>query len=136
MRKAGAQANVGEPTQVAAALTVMQIDSGRYANLREVDRLIDTMCQAAETDLLYHMSLGDGTWGSSPWIRGRLRFTLCRLLCDWSAGDPERMQRVLPALLAGVRLASGDVASVDLDPVSAGCGPRGALGFRAAGKRN
>jgi hypothetical protein len=117
VRKAGAQANVGEPTRVAAALAVMQIDSGRYANLREVDRLIDTVCRAAETDLLYHMSLGDGTLGSSPWIRGRLRFTLCPVLCDWSAGDPERMQRVLPALLAGVRLTSGDVASADLAPV-------------------
>jgi hypothetical protein len=117
VRKAGTEPSSGEPTRVAAALAVMQIDNGRYANLQEVDRLIDAMSRAEETDALYQVPLGDGTWGSSPWIGGRLRFTLCRVLCAWSAGDQERMQRVLPALLAGVRLTSGYVASVDLDPV-------------------
>jgi hypothetical protein len=117
VRKAGVEPSSGEPTRVAAALAVMQIDNGRYANLQEADRLIDTMCRAAETDALYQVPLVDGIWGCSPWIRGRLRFTLSRALCDWSAGDRERMERVLPALLAGVRLTSGYVASDDLGPV-------------------
>ena len=51
---------------------------------------------------------------SDPWIRGRLRYPLTPCLCAWSAGDRARMERVLPALLTMVGLASGYSAHVDL----------------------
>jgi hypothetical protein len=119
MRDVGAKPNVGESTRVAAALAVMEIDRGKLANLQEVDLLIDTMCRAAETDTLYQVRGGTGSERRSPWIGGRLRFRLRAALCDWSAGDQAHMERVLPALLAGVRLTSGYVASADLGPVFA-----------------
>jgi hypothetical protein len=105
LRRTGAKPNVGEPTRVAAALSVLEIEDGKHANLHEADLVIDTMCRAAETDVLY---------GRSPWVRARLRFRLSKVLCAWSVGDEGRMKRVLPALLTGIRLTSGYPASTDL----------------------
>jgi hypothetical protein len=117
LRRTGAKQNVGEPTRVAAALAVMEIDDGKHANLQEVDLLIDTMCRAAETDVLYTLDPGTDKARSSPWMRTRLRLRLSKALCAWSAGDEARMERVLPALLTGIRLTSGYPASTDLYPV-------------------
>jgi hypothetical protein len=89
-------------------LAVLEIEHGKHANLQEVDLLIDTMCQAAQTDDLYRRS---------PWVDTRLRVRLGKVLCAWSAGDEARMERVLPALLTGMRLTSGNTASMDLYPV-------------------
>ena len=94
----------------------MQIDDGGHANFEEVDVVIDTMRRAAETDTLFHAE-GDRPRARSPWIRARLRFMLRKVLCDWSSGDGVRMERVLPALLTGVRLASGYTAETDLGPI-------------------
>jgi hypothetical protein len=117
LRKMHGRPDVGELTRVAAALAVMEIDDGKHASLREVDLLIDTMCRAEETDTLFDRPPGIGRVRQSPWIIGRLRFTLRKALCAWSAGNQERMERVLPALLTGVRSTSGLVAEADLGPV-------------------
>jgi hypothetical protein len=108
LRRTGAKPSLGEPTRVAAAMAVMEIEEGKHVNLQEVDLLIDTMCRAKETDELY---------GGSPWVSTRLRFRLCKMLCAWSAGDEAHMERVLPALLNGIRLTSGYAAEIDLYPV-------------------
>jgi hypothetical protein len=108
LRITGAKPNVGEPTRVAAALSVLEIEDGKHANLHEVDLVVDTMCRAEKTDGLY---------GGSPWIETRLRVRLCKVLCAWSVGDEDRMERVLPALLTGIRLTSGYKAATDLYPI-------------------
>jgi hypothetical protein len=116
LRKACILPGVGEVTRVSVALAVMMVDDGRHAEIKEVDLLIDAMCRADETDELFR-ARGDKPRALSPWIVGRLRFTLRHVLCAWSAGNPDRMDRVLPGLLAGVRLASGYTAETDLGPV-------------------
>jgi hypothetical protein len=108
LRTTRVKPNVGEPTRVAAALAVAEIQDGEHVNLQEVDLLIDTMCRAAQTDDLYRRS---------PWLDTRLRVRLNKVLCAWSAGNEARMERVLPALLTGIRLTTGHLASMDLDPV-------------------
>jgi hypothetical protein len=75
------------------------------------------MRRAAETDSLYQVRIAADRVGSSPWMMGSLRLRLTRCLCDWSCGDQARMERVLPALLTGVRLTSGYSADADLEPV-------------------
>jgi hypothetical protein len=117
LRTASAKSQVGERIRVAAALAVFLIESGKYANLQEIDLLIDTMCRAADTDGLVLIPSRTGTTGGNPWITGRFAFSLCDCLCNWSAGDHGRMERVLPALLAGIRLTSRYVASIDLGSV-------------------
>jgi len=97
LRKARTRPGIGEVTRVSVALAVMQVDDSQYADLEEVDLLIDTMCRSTETDGLFHVR-GDKPRAMSPWIMGRLRFTLRKVLSAWSAGNPDRMERVLPAL--------------------------------------
>jgi len=116
LRKARTRPGIGDVTLVSVALAVMKIDGGRHADLEEVDLLISAMWGAAETDGLFHL-LGDKSRPMSPWIVGRLRFTLGEVLCAWSAGHDDRMERVLPGLLTGVRLASGHTAEMDLGPL-------------------
>ena len=116
LRKARTRPGIGEVTLVSVALAVMKIDDGRHADLEEVDLLIGAMWGAAETDGLFHLP-GDKSRAMSPWIVGRLRFALREVLCAWSAGHDDRMERVLPGLLTGVRLASGHTAEMDLGPL-------------------
>jgi len=116
LRKAPTRPRVGEVTYVSVALAVMKIDDGRHADLEEVDLLIGAMWAAAESDGLFQL-VGEKSRAMSPWIVGRLRFTLCEVLCAWSTGHHDRMERVLPGLLTGVRLASGYTAEMDLGPV-------------------
>lgn len=116
VRAAAAAPAAGRSTRVAAALAVMQIADGKHAKLDEVDLLIDTMCRS-DLELVLTASRPGGGRGSSPWIPEKLRFYLCEVLCAWSAGNQKRMQRVLPALLASIRMTSAYVASIDLGPI-------------------
>jgi hypothetical protein len=75
----------------------MEIENGKHANLEEVDLLIDMMCRSAETDGLFH-ARGGKPRALSPWLMGSLRLTLGKVLSAWSAGNPDRMERVRPAL--------------------------------------
>jgi hypothetical protein len=117
LRETRVRLGVGEQTRVAAALAVVEIEEGKHATLEEVDLLVDAMCRAPETDTLFQLRTGPGSERRSPWVMARLRFKLRAALCAWSAGDEPRMERVLPALLAGVRLATAYTADVDLGPV-------------------
>src|SRR5262249_44401181 len=79
LRKSGALPDAGEVTRISVALAVMMVDDGRHAEFKEVDLLIDAMRRANETDELFH-TRGNKPRALSPWIVGRLRFTLRRVL--------------------------------------------------------
>jgi hypothetical protein len=117
LRRAGKRTVPGESTRVASALAIVEIDSGRHAQLGEVDLLVGTMQRAEQTDALFHLRTGEDGERRSPWVTARLRFQLQKALCAWSIGDQDRMERVLPAFLACIRLTSGYVAATDLGPI-------------------
>jgi hypothetical protein len=108
-----------QAVRVAAALVLVEADAEQHEELTAVDVLIETMSRASETDLLFQPRTGEGRdytrW--SPWVWGKLRFRIGTTLCAWSAGDEGRMQRVLPALLVGVRSATGYTAATDIGPI-------------------
>jgi hypothetical protein len=108
-----------EAVRVAAALVLVEAEDDRKDEAAAVDLLVETMSRAVQTDLLFQPRIGQGEddvrW--LPWVCGKLRFRLCRALCDWSAGDGTRMNRVPPALLVSVREANGYTAESDIGPV-------------------
>jgi hypothetical protein len=118
LREAGTTSDDDEPARIAAALAIVEVDEGKHANLSEVDLLIDTMCRAAAPETLLQVFAETGSERRIRWIVG-LRFRLSTCLCAWSAGDPARMERVLPALLASARRTFGLSADVDLAPIFA-----------------
>jgi hypothetical protein len=119
LRDLMAQPSAAESARVAAAIGLVEGDEGRYEEIPAVDLLIQTLLRAAETDKLFQPQSGDdaATKRRSPWVWGRLRFLLAKVLCRWSAPDDARMQRVLPALLVNIREANGYTAESDLGPI-------------------
>lgn len=118
LREIVAQPDSEEAVRIAAALALAPMDHERREG-EAADTLVHALTRALETDQLFQRPAGegDGAVRRSPWIWGRLRFQVCPTLCAWSEGDPRRMQRVLPGLLACVRLADEYTAAADIGPV-------------------
>jgi hypothetical protein len=114
LREACAKSNLGEKARLAAVLSVMEIDGGKHVTLEDVDLLINAMLHAAATDRPQPEAKAQQA-RYFPWTASR--FSLIAGLCDWSAGDVGRMERILPALLTGIGLASGYTADSYLYPV-------------------
>ena len=108
-----------EAPRVAAALALVEADGERHEEETAAALLIEAMSRGAATDLLFQPRTGGSKEDIRylPWFVGKLRFRLCRALCDWSAADDGRMSRVLPALLVGVRAAGEYTAESDIGPV-------------------